>query len=521
MLELQVIAGTGVYVYTRGWLVLTHIIENAKMPKPKTDDDYRALAKRLGFTWLGPFPKNAHAKTGWLCARGHEIEADYGNLNQGMGCKFCVREDQGTRQRHPPSDYHALAYKCGLVWIGPEVKGAFEQTVWECCAYGHRWSGRYNDIQQGHGCKLCGARNAAEKSRRQPGEYYALAAYRGFMWLGPVVNQNKQKTHWRCMAGHPLFASFNQISKGRSCRKCSGLEPKVIQEFRDLALSRGFQWIGEKVCNTATITTWECAKGHTWPTTYSSIQQGSGCPYCAGLARKTADDYRVLAEVAGLIWLGPVPENSKSNTGWQCVKGHFFEKPFNEVQSGNGCLECSGLAPKTPEDYRNLASKLGFEWIGSEVPNTNTKTRWMCVKSHRWDATFQTIQQGHGCPECLDMVNGKRVSKNQRKVCEMVDGELNVPVGKRWVDVVKIIGNVKIAIEYDSWFYHGGNADKDRARDQELLTGGWRLLRIRSNKLLPTVNQINDAFRRLVAGEVAIDIVLDDWREGPVAWFFK
>src|SRR3990170_7018881 len=216
------------------------------MPKRKTADDYRALARRRGFTWLGQFPRNTGELTQWLCSRGHEFSANYDNLKQGMGCKYCTREDHGARRRHPPEDYHAIAYERGLVWLGPEVKGALELTVWECGA-GHRWSARYNDIQQNHGCRYCAARRKAEKTRRQPGEYHALAAYRGFTWLGPAVSDNKKKTHWRCMAGHVLLAGFNRIARGGGCRKCSGLEPKTAQDFRELATSRGFKWIGKEV----------------------------------------------------------------------------------------------------------------------------------------------------------------------------------------------------------------------------------------------------------------------------------
>ena len=496
------------------------------MPKPKTPTDYQALAKRLGWTWTGQFPKNTNEPTDWVCSRRHTIARSYSvlssklrnTLGQEMRCAVCWREDQGTVQRHAPEAYHALAAEHGYVWLGPEVNGALERTAWEC-GLGHRWSGRYNDIQQGHGCRFCAAQRKAAKARRQPGEYYALAAQRGYTWLGPEVKRNKEKTHWLCAAGHAIFASFNQITTGRSCKECSGLAPKTAQDFLDLAASRGFKCIGRNVVNTGAETMWECAEGHRWSTSYNSIQQGSGCPCCAGVATKVSDDYSRLAGEAGLVWLGPVPANSKGTTRWRCPEGHLVQKSFNAVQACNGCLECSGLAPKSPTDYHELASKRGFEWLGRDAPNTHTSTLWRCSKGHEWEAAYTTIHQGHGCPQCLDLVNGKLVSKAQRRICTMVDGELNAPLGRHRIDVAKTVDDIRIAIEYDSWFFHGKKEENDRAKDEVLLNDGWRVLRIRSNRLVPSKCQLDEAIEQLVDGDTYLDIVLDDWGEGPVAWF--
>ena len=70
---------------------------------------------------------------------------------------------------------------------------------------------------------------------------------------------------------------------------------------------------------------------------------------------------------------------------------------------------------------------------------------------HWLKSAYSTVKAGHGCPECLDMVNGAMVSKNQRLLCEMVGGELNgAKVGRFTIDVTKRIGAMKIAFEYDA-----------------------------------------------------------------------
>src|SRR5207245_8914723 len=107
-----------------------------------------------------------------------------------------------------------------------------------------------------------------------------------------------------------------------------------------------------------------------------------------------------------------------------------------------------------------------------------------CKTGHAWPASYNTIHAGHGCPQCLDIVNGAFVSRNQRLLCEMIGGELNgARVGRYTIDVTKQVEGVRFAIEYDSWFYHGDSGEHDIRKDQALLADGWNVLRVRSNKL--------------------------------------
>ena len=202
-------------------------------------------------------------------------------------------------------------------------------------------------------------------------------------------------------------------------------------------------------------------------------------------------------------------------TNWECGYGHGWEAPYNSIRQGYGCPFCAGLAPKTPVDYHTLAEERGFRWLGPVVPNTSTKTSWECEQGHRWEARYGDIQQGGGCPVCVDIVQGARVSQVQRDLCEMLGGELNHPFDRYNIDVALNINGVAIAVEYDSWYWHSHRQEHDTQRDEDLLAAGWRVLRIKSNELLPTREQLDAAITHLMAGENQVEIVLDDWGEGP------
>ncbi len=71
---------------------------------------------------------------------------------------------------------------------------------------------------------------------------------------------------------------------------------KTPTDYHLLAQKRSFRWLGPETPNTQTKTGWECERGHRWQARYYSIRQGTGCPVCAGLARKRLADYRTLAQ---------------------------------------------------------------------------------------------------------------------------------------------------------------------------------------------------------------------------------
>jgi hypothetical protein len=109
------------------------------------------------------------------------------------------------------------------------------------------------------------------------------------------------------------------------------------------------------------------------------------------------------------------------------------------------------------------------------------------------------------------------VSGVQRRLAERLGGELNHRVGRRCIDVAIQREGVRIAVEYDCWYFHG-HPDRqayDEARDQTLIAGGWRVLRIRSAYSLPSADELDAAVGWLLAGERRVVITTREWGVGP------
>ena len=372
-------------------------------------------------------------------------------------------------ERKEPEDYHMMARRRGACWLGPAVPNANTRTLWQCLTCGTQWRAIYNSLQRGTGCPVCGIIKRSRSLAKTPGDYYQLAQPRGLEWLGPAVQRTGEKTRWRCKEAHVWEATYDKIRWGRRCPTCAreAMAARCRQQrhtpvrYHALALQRGFRWLGPEVTHANAKTRWECRQaGHRWKATYNKVNQRRGCPRCA--LRSRADSHR-----------------------------------------------------HSPSDYHSLADERGFHWIGPPVLAVARKTWWRCPKGHSWRATYNSIQQGSGCHVCQDRVNGRLVSQTQRRLCRRLGGQLNKRVGAYAIDVALQIKGVRIAVEYDSWYYHGGQKTTDEVRDQALIKAGWRVLRIRSSRSLPRTQELDAALKRILAGEWYVVLTLPGWGEGP------
>lgn len=240
------------------------------------------------------------------------------------------------------------------------------------------------------------------KKRHTEQDYINLADSRGFVWLGPFPDNALTKTGWQCSIGHIWNARYNDISGGNGCPQCARHSES---DYMELADKRQFTWLGPFPQNAKTKTSWECGNGHVWDARFSDISSGYGCPECArNKARLSESDYRKLADRRGFIWIGPLPHNIQTCTKWECGNGHIWNASFGGIYSGNGCPRCSGKARVTDSDYRAIGQDRGIEWLGPFPNDSHMKTAWKCSRGHIWLAAYHTVKRS-GCRKCYEMDN--------------------------------------------------------------------------------------------------------------------
>jgi very-short-patch-repair endonuclease len=100
-------------------------------------------------------------------------------------------------------------------------------------------------------------------------------------------------------------------------------------------------------------------------------------------------------------------------------------------------------------------------------------------------------------------VNGTcKTSKQQIQIYQELRNQdynvvLNYPVSKCNLDVAVFTSNINIDIEYDGLYWHD-DAIRDRRRDEFVKSKGWKILRIKSIRQVPELNEIIDKINWLI-----------------------
>lgn len=89
---------------------------------------------------------------------------------------------------------------------------------------------------------------------------------------------------------------------------------------------------------------------------------------------------------------------------------------------------------------------------------------------------------------------------------------LNYSYSRMNIDIALFFDNLKIAIEYDGWYWHKDRLKQDYARDAYLKSEGWKILRVRSGTLQPENNELLRKINYLIETKSTFrEIILADW----------
>lgn len=117
--------------------------------------------------------------------------------------------------------------------------------------------------------------------------------------------------------------------------------------------------------------------------------------------------------------------------------------------------------------------------------------------------------------QTLEQLGKVRTSKQQLQLYHLLQDmygncTLNYPVSLCSLDCMLHINDCKIDIEYDGQYWHK-DKQKDRHRDEFIKSQGYKVLRVKGNREIPTEEQLQEAIDYLVKGnhsytEILLDI---------------
>lgn len=108
--------------------------------------------------------------------------------------------------------------------------------------------------------------------------------------------------------------------------------------------------------------------------------------------------------------------------------------------------------------------------------------------------------------------DGRSIKKSiqQQQIHSILGGEINYKISGIFVDIALI--NDKVIVEYDGWFWHKNSKNKDRKRDEFLKSLGWKILRIKGGRNIPSENELKIELELLKNSQNRYrEIVMKDW----------
>ena len=325
-----------------------------------------------------------------------------------------------------------------------------------------------------------------------------------------------KKVWWKCSKGHEWQATIDRRSQGKGCPYCSGRNAiKGKNDLQTVNPALAKEWNYDKN-NGLTPTDvlpssnkkvwWKCGKGHEWQAMIRSRNDGRGCPYCSGRhAVNGKNDLQTVNPVLATEWnhernCGLMPmdvlPNSNKKVWWKCSKGHEWQSTVANRNNGNGCPYCLGrYAVKGENDLQTVNPALAKEWNYEKnddlkpeefTANSNKDVWWKCSKGHVWHASIANRSKGNGCPVC-----------NSERKTSFPEYALAYYLKRSGLDVVHsyrakgyeldiYIPSLKIAIEYDGYYWHKNRMRKDIEKNYKCKKDGIKLYRLREG--LPPLN---------------------------------
>lgn len=209
-------------------------------------------------------------------------------------------------------------------------------------------------------------------------------------------------------------------------------------------------------------------------------------------------------------------------------KGYHVYNRQHDKDFGDACKDCGskkqqdmfmrdyGVSnPSEVLEFSNKRKDTIRERYGcdnpSQIKGVQEKKESTCMKNYGVRIPLQssivrekvatTMLKNSNCP----------TSSQQIKVCEMLKAkygncELNKQCSKNILDCVVIIGNTKIDVEYDGGYWHK-DPQRDRRRDEIVKSYGYKILRIKGGRKLPTYEQLEEAIQYLLQSKNTFAVI--------------
>jgi uncharacterized protein YkuJ len=120
-------------------------------------------------------------------------------------------------------------------------------------------------------------------------------------------------------------------------------------------------------------------------------------------------EFQEIARSRGGELLSTEYLNKEEKLKWKCSKGHIWEARGGCIKNGKSwCKICNYSEQRfkqphklTLKVYQDIAAKYGGKVLSSEYSSANEKLTFQCKGGHIWDAAASSVKNGNRwCPHC-------------------------------------------------------------------------------------------------------------------------
>lgn len=317
------------------------------------------------------------------CAK-HDVtwKAIPSQLMLGFGCPECRKEHHRISHEEFEENFRKRNSNSSHIKLISEYLGSDKNIKCLCTIHNHEWEVEARHLYKNHNCPIC--------------------------------NAEKRKTHDEFMcelkSQNPHFDDIEVLTEYKDCKTKIDCRCKI--------------------------------DGYEWSSNPNDLLRGHGCAKCAGIIKKTHEEF-----ISELEKINPnieaLERYSSRDTKILCkckIDGNTWYATPKTLLRGHGCPTCSKrhlseLKTKCHADYeKELAHKNPKMKMLSEYKNSSEKILVQCQEcNHEWWVSPTNLLNGSNCPECSKRLQSQNIAKTHSEYVE---------------DLYKVNPNIDVIGEY-------------------------------------------------------------------------
>jgi len=215
----------------------------------------------------------------------------------------------------------------------------------------------------------------------------------------------RQRLYYICQNGHKHNILWSSWQQGHRCPYCVGQGKLSIEFIRSEFIKEGYILLTVKYINAHQKLNYICPKGHRYSISWSDWQQGSRCPYCAGVGKPAIKFIRSEFEKESYKLLSVKYKNAYQKLEYICPNKHEHKTSWNSWQQGKRCPYCAGQGKPTIEFIRSEFEKEGYKLLSEGYVNSRQKLECICSNNHIYRVSWSDWNNGRRCSICYREYN--------------------------------------------------------------------------------------------------------------------